>query len=126
MAKKGTSKRRSTDQEDYIASLYSGRRSPSSGAAENDAGDVRSESQIFECKCKGGVEYDSARTNQGKAPQRTTLLQRFEKISQEAWAEGRTPVLAIREWAPESPLAGPNGWVDIVVRSAHEDYEKWR
>lgn len=114
MAKRGTIKRHSVDQEDYVARTYGGIRSPSSGAANNDSGDVRTEKDLFECKVTGSP---------GKEPKRTTLLRIFEKIAEEAYAEGRSPVVALRFWCPDSILSDTHGWVDLSVRLLEEDAE---
>lgn len=106
MARRGTSKRFSVEQEDFIASLYRGTRSPSSGAAESDAGDVRSERYLIECKVSG---------EPGKVKRKSTILQHLEAIWEEAVAEGREPVLCVREFQPDSPLANRDGWVDLSI-----------
>jgi hypothetical protein len=111
MATKGSVKRLSVDHEEYVASKYSGRRSPSSGGADNDNGDVRSKHNLIECKLTGSP---------GR-PQRTTLLTQFEKVAAEAYLEGRSPVIALRYYWPDSFLAGPDGWVDLAVRLLEED-----
>lgn len=111
MAKRGSVKALSVEQEEHIARLYGGRRSASSGAADNDSGDVRASDHLFECKLTGGP---------GR-PAKSTLLKQFEKVAQEAYAEGKDPVVALRFYSPDSPLANPKGWVDLVVRLAEED-----
>lgn len=111
IAHRGTSKRFSVEQEEYIASLYKGRRSPSSGAAESDAGDVRSEDYLIECKVSGAP---------GSVKAKSGILRHLEKIWEEATAEGRDPVLCVREFQPDSPLADRDGWVDLsIVPSAN-------
>lgn len=126
MAVKGSKKARSIQQEDTVAVLYNGVRSPSSGAADNDQGDVRTSSQLIECKYTGGPEYDQRRIDQGLEVVRTKLLKDMEKVTFEAWQEDREPVIALREWAPESKLAGSDGWVDFTVRIQHEDVHRDR
>lgn len=52
------------------------------------------------------------------------LLGEFEKIAKEAYAEGRTPALALRWYAPDSILADVDGWVDLMVRTVGDDHER--
>jgi hypothetical protein len=108
MAKRGSSKRISVDHEDYIARVYRGKRSPSSGGAGHDNGDVRTEDLLIECK--------ASRPNG-----RPKTLRDFEKVAKEAYAEGRDPALALRYFAPESILANTDGWVDLIVRRVADD-----
>lgn len=110
MAVRGSSKRRSVDHEDHIAALYGGIRSRSSGGADNDQGDVRTDKYLIECKMTGGP---------GEKPKKLPVfIQQLEKITEEAYTEGREPVLALRYFAPNSILATWDGWVDVVVRRA--------
>lgn len=113
MAKRGSNKALSVTQEDYIAKMYKGRRSPSSGGAENDQGDVRTPLDLIECKSSGGP----GRVSNKKA----TIVRTFEKIFLEATSEGRSPVLALRYFDPDSPLSDTKGWVDLVVRRVEDD-----
>lgn len=106
MAKRGTTKRFSVDHEEAIALLYAGERSPSSGAAESDAGDVRSETYLIECKMTGAP---------GEVRAKPKFLKDLEKVWEEATGEGRWPVLALRFFQPDSPLADRDGWVDLSV-----------
>lgn len=124
MAVRGSTKQRSVAQEDKIAKLYRGTRSPSSGAAASDQGDVRTQTTLIECKYTGGPEHDAKRLAEGKPLKRSTLLKTFEKIWQEAVSEGRSPAICLREWAPESRLA-KDGWVDLIVRPVEEDAEAY-
>lgn len=110
MAARGTSKRRSVDHEDHIAALYGGVRSASSGGADNDQGDVRTPEFLIECKMTGGPGEDPRPL--------PVFIQHLEKITEEAYSEGREPVLALRYFAPDSILATWDGWVDVVVRRA--------
>lgn len=120
MAKRGTNKRFSQDQEAFVAAQYGGTVSPSSGAANNDSGDVRTERDLIECKvkvpqtCKKGHSHYECHCGQ------PALVKTFEKISEEAYAEGKSPVVALRFWYPSSILA-KNGWVDLSVRLLEED-----
>lgn len=112
MARRGTVKRFSVDHEDFIAKCYGGRRSRSSGAADNDAGDVRTSEFLIECK--------TVVPNVEK-PKRPAFANQMEKITEEAWVEGRVPILAIRYFDPDSILADRDGWVDLVVKRVVDD-----
>jgi hypothetical protein len=107
MAHRGTVKRLSVDHEEHIARLYGGKRSPSSGGAGHDNGDVRCPTLLVECKATMNA--------------RPKVLKEFEKIAKEAYAEGRTPALALRYFAPESILADVGGWVDLIVYNVRDD-----
>jgi hypothetical protein len=108
IAKRGSKKRLSVDHEAWIAQTYGGTRSPSSGGAAHDYGDVRCYDELIECK---------ATTQAAK----TKILKEFEKIAREAYAEGRIPALALRYFDPESILADVDGWVDLIVRRVADD-----
>lgn len=112
MAKRGTVKRKSVEQEDFIAAQYHGRRSASSGAAVTDPGDVRTETSLIECKVMGNPE---------ESIKRPGFARDMEKITEEAWSENRIPRLAIRWYDPESILADRNGWCDVVVKRVVDD-----
>lgn len=112
MAIRGSTKGLSVVQEDHIAALYRGRRSPSSGAADTDAGDVRCAKLLIECKMTGSPAKP-------KNPPR--WVKDFEKIAREAYSEGRDPMMAFRFFDPASILSGPDGYIDLVVRRANED-----
>ena len=108
MARRGTSKYNSVKQEEYVAKVYRGARSPSSGAAAHDYGDVRNEEELIECKYTGS-----------KPPK---FVAELEKIVKEAWAEGREPMLALRFAGCEgSLLADENGFIDLSVRRMSDD-----
>lgn len=108
--RRGTSKQLSVDHETWIAQKYGGKRSASSGGAAHDAGDVRLSGELVECKATM------------KAPKK--ILNEFEKIAQEAYAEGRTPALALRWYAPDSILSDVDGFVDLIVRTVGDDRER--
>lgn len=113
MANRGTNKRKSVDQEDFLAKTYGGRRSASSGGADNDQGDVRTPTLLLEAKVTGGP---------GKPLKPLPkFVKEFEKIAEEAYSEGRTPVLALRFFAPDSILADKRGWIDLAVRRVDDD-----
>lgn len=105
-SKKGLSVR----HENFIAKLFGGRRSKSSGASVTDKGDVRTEHLLFECKM-----------TETKKP---TYVKQFEKIAQEAYEDGRTPMLALRFYDPGSLLADANGWIDLVMMLAGDAAER--
>lgn len=111
MASRGSNKELSVRQEDFIAKLFDGRRSKTSGAAPTDPGDVRCDRLLIECKMQ-------TPTSQAKPP---AWLKQFEKIAQEAWEHSLEPMMAFRWYVPDSPLAGPDGWVDLTVRMAVDD-----
>lgn len=124
MAKRGTTKRYSTDQEKFVAQKYNGVVSPSSGAANNDSGDVRAVRDLIECKMTGTPGKVCSKHEISDCPHctRSTLLRIFEKIAEEAYLEGKSPVIAQRYWCPDSPLSH-NGWVDLSIRLLEEDAE---
>lgn len=115
MAARGSTKWHSVKQEEFIASLYDGVRSASSGAAEHDSGDVRCEHVLIECK---------VRVPTVKPKPLPKFVQDLEKVAQEAYESGKTPVLSLRYHAPSSILANPDGWVDLSVRLACDDAER--
>lgn len=112
MAKRGTVKRKSLDQENFVAARYNGRRTPSSGAAITDPGDVRTSQFLIECKCMGEPE---------SAVKRPAFAKDLEKVTEEAWSESRVPMLAIRWYDPESILADREGWCDVIVKRVVDD-----
>lgn|SRR5208282_2836911 len=121
MAKRGSIKDLSVRQEEYIASMYQGRRSKSSGGAGHDQGDVRSNDVLYECKFTGSP------ANPLKAMPK--LLKEFEKVTKEAFSEAREPAMCLRFYEPRSILADVDGWVDLTVRCTRSDAERekwWR
>jgi hypothetical protein len=112
----GIKKKLSREHEEYVARKYAGRRSPSSGASPTDQGDVRVAERdvLIECKGKFGERT-------GEKPVRSTLVTQMEKITDEAYAEGKDPVLALRFYMPDSPIADNYGYVDLVVRFLEDD-----
>lgn len=109
MATQGSKKQLSEEHENRIATFYGGKRSASSGAAVTDQGDVRTPSLLIECKGQFGERT-------GQKPVRSTLLTQMEKITDEAYAEGKTPAIALRYYVPDSPLADNYGYVDLMVK----------
>jgi hypothetical protein len=93
--------------------MYNGTRSKSSGAAVHDAGDVRLDSSLVECKYTGSPGEPLKRMPK--------LVKEFEKIANEAWAEGYDPVMALRFYAPKSSLSRNDGWIDFIVRLVEDD-----
>lgn len=114
MAKRGSVKWLSVRQEDRIARIYGGTRSPSSGAHESDQGDIRTQRELIECKHKGTFDKPAASIS--------LKLGDFEKIADEAWSEGREPVMALSLYAPDSVLANADGEVDFTVRLTLDDF----
>jgi hypothetical protein len=112
MAKRGSAKDLSVRQEDYIAGLFRGERSKSSGAAEYDAGDVRCQYLLIECKVK---MPDHSAVVTKPMPM---FVRQLEKIAAEAWETGKDPMLSLRYYFPNSPLANADGWVDVIVMRA--------
>lgn len=124
MAKRGSKKALSVEQENYVARVYSGKRSASSGAAVTDAGDVKTASELFECKLSGapGKVCDEHMAIDCEACLRVpTLVQQMEKVWVEAVEIGRDPAVALRYYAPHSKLADSDGWVDFTVRVMSDD-----
>jgi hypothetical protein len=124
VAKKGSKKALSVGQEEYIARIYKGKRSASSGAAVTDAGDVRTEWELFECKLSGApgkVCDEHGAIDCEKCMRVPTLVQQMEKVWDEAQEIGRDPVVALRYYAPHSRLANNDGWVDLTVRLTADD-----
>lgn len=119
MANRGTSKRKSVEQEALVASVYNGTRSPSSGAAATDAGDVRTQFSLIECKCTGGPGL----SRQPAMPSFNQLMEWLEKVAEEAWEEGKDPKLAFRFYQPTSRFAKSSGWVDIILYPLEETEE---
>lgn len=115
MAARGSAKRYSVEQEEYIARLFNGKRSASSGAAEHDAGDVRCEHLLIECKVKMPGQVTKPLPK---------FVQQLEKVAEEAYESGKDPMLALRYYRPDSILANPDGWVDVSVRPAVYDAER--
>lgn len=100
-----------------MALHYDGVRSRSSGGADNDQGDVRTTTSLFECKYTGGP---------GEPIKRPKLLKEMEKVALEAWQEGREPVVALRFYDPDSRLSGSDGYIDMTVRLMHDDVHRNR
>jgi hypothetical protein len=116
VAPRGSSKAFSERHERHIAHVYNGVRSPSSGGAAADRGDVRTERELFECK-HTGAHHRPARSISVK-------LDDLEKIFDEAVSEGKMPVMALSLYCPSSVLAGPAGFVDLTLRLTSDDAER--
>lgn len=114
MARRGTLKYRSVDQENFIARKYNGSRSPSSGANHRDRGDVRTESHLIECKLTGTHERPSKSIS--------LKLEDFEKIADEAYSEGKYCAMALRIYNPDSPLSDAQGNIDFITYLVREDF----
>jgi len=120
MARKGTNKARSVEHEEFIARCYQGRRSPSSGAADHDEGDVK----VGNAKV-GGILFECKTTGDSEKPAKATIVTRMEKVAEEAWAAGYEPALALRFYKPDSRLANDKGFIDLVVRRVADDSESY-
>lgn len=120
MAARGSKKELSQRHEDYVAGMYGGTRSSSSGAAVTDEGDVRvvADNTLFECKGKFGELI-------GQKPVSSTLLNQFEKVTDEAYGVLKEPAMALRFYVPGSVLADSDGWVDLVVRLLDDDLRRF-
>jgi len=102
-------------QEERVAKAYRGKRSPSSGGAATDRGDVRAQYDLFECKHVG--TYDKP------AKSVSIKLSDFEKLYDEATSEGKDAAMALSIYAPGSVLADADGFVDITARLQRDDRE---
>lgn len=100
---------RAQNHENYIARMYKGRRSPSSGASWSDRGDVRFEVKDdfkFTAECK---------TTEKKSY--SIKLDTWKKAVEEAQEQDRRPCMFVR-FEDES-----GRMIDLVVRSIHDDLE---
>lgn len=113
MAKRGTVKRESIDHEDWVAHTYYGVRIDNSGAIPGKEGDVRTPTQLIECKCTGRPAQPLKK--------KPVLLRLFEKIADEAYMDSRYPMMALRYYWPDSPLANRDGYVDLIVKRVEDD-----
>lgn len=113
MPKRGSTRAVGRDHEDYVAVLYSGKVSPSSGGHVTDPGDVRVEDDntLFECKSRGNPEKFA----------KSTMITQMEKVTQEAYEENKEPALALRFFNPDSHLSGKDGFVELTVRLSRDD-----
>lgn len=107
MAKAGTQKQWSIDQENSVARWLGGTRTKNSGATDRQKGDVASEDYLVECKFAGSP-VKPARSISLK-------LEDYHKIRDEAAQEGRVPLMHVRFIAHDSPWADDNGFVDAYV-----------
>lgn len=115
MAVRGTTKRRSVDQENRIANLYGGKRSPSSGAAVNDSGDVVTAGELIECKTTGGPGE--------KKTSEPRFIKELGKVVEEARERGRVGSLMLQYYLPDSYLSNRDGWVEVTVRRTPDDVD---
>lgn len=113
MAGRGSKKARSEAQENWIASRYNGVVTKNSGAGVGEKGDVRIPDALVECKCTGSPGEKEIRTPK--------MVKDLEKVANEAWAASTEPMLALRYFLPDSPLADRDGWVDLAVRLVRDD-----
>lgn len=113
MARRGSTKRLSVDQEDLVARLYGGSRSPSSGAAAHDGGDIRLEEHLAECKLKGGPG--------NPVDPLPVFVRDLEKVVDEAAQEGKDAFLIRSYYAPTSNLSDHTGWIHLAIRQMDLD-----
>lgn len=117
MARRGSTKALSVKHEDYIAKIFDGVRSKSSGAAEHDAGDVRSDTLLIECKMTGSPGVIVTKPL-------PVFVRELEVVAKQAWEESKDPMLALRYYCPTSVLSGKDGWIDLTVRLAADDADR--
>lgn len=101
----------SNAHEEYIAKLYDGKRSTSSGASITDKYDVWTPTSFIECKSAGGPGN----------PKRSSMVKIMEKIANNAYEVGKMPVVNYRFFDPDSPLAKGDGFVYLSVRITLDD-----
>jgi Holliday junction resolvase len=103
-----TTTARAQKHENYIAKMYKGRRSPSSGASWSDRGDVRFdiENYKFTAECK---------TTEKKSF--SIKKDTWNKIVEEAQEQDRRPCMFVR-FEDES-----GNTIDLIVKSIHDDLE---
>jgi Holliday junction resolvase len=105
---KKTTTARAQKHENYIAKMYNGRRSPSSGASWADRGDVRFDISDFqftaECKTTEKKSFSIKKET-------------WDKIVEEAQEQNRRPCMFIRFEDETGRM------IDLVVRSIHDDLE---
>lgn len=116
MAKPGSTKWFSEQHENHVAKVYGGVRSPSSGAAVTDDGDVRTPYELFECKHRG--TYDKP------ARSISVKLDDLEKIADEAWSHSLDPAMSLSIYCPDSILADADGHVYISARLESDDVRR--
>lgn len=120
VAKRGSNNYWSELHETFIAKLFGGVRSKTSGAHVTDPGDVRCRNLLIECKETGNPGTE-------KLPRLPTFVRQFEKIASEAWEMGKDPVLALRYYQPGHPFANGDGWIDFTMRLAKDDADReWK
>lgn len=110
------SKALSERQEQDIAEWYGGTRSPSSGGAETDEGDVRTETHLYECKLTGSPSREAKSISLKVAD--------IEKARDEAYGEGLEWAMPLRIYAPFSPAANRHGYIDLMVRPLGDDLDR--
>lgn len=113
MAKRGSTKWLSLRQEARVAKVFHGKRSPTSGASVSDQGDIRTTGELIECKHTGTFDKP--------AKSISVKLSDLEKIADEAWSEGRVPVLALGIYNPDSVLSDADGTVNLILRLERDD-----
>lgn len=74
---------------------------------------MRTDTLLIECKHTGTFDKP--------AKSISIKLADVEKIADEAWSEGKTPVLALGIYAPDSVLSDADGTVNLIVRLEVDD-----
>lgn len=108
-------KDRSVAHELHVAQRYGGVRSRSSGAAFRDIADVDTAELAIECKETGGPGEDPI--------SKPKIIGLLEDLAGKSYPSGKDPVLAMRYYLPDSPLANLDGWVDVAIRPLDVDVE---
>lgn len=110
MAKRGSQKQASLDQETFVArNLDGGKVTRNTGAGDIEKGDVvlHDVRILLECKLTGALDKP--------AKSISIKLADLEKIEDEAQTIGYSPGVAIRIINPDSPIADRSGHVDYVL-----------
>lgn len=102
-------------QEEQIANAYHGERSLSSGGADTDEGDVRTDTHLYECKLTG--------TPAKGAKSISVKVADIEKIRDEAYSVGLEWAMPLRIYCPESPAANRAGYIDLMLRPLADDWD---
>lgn len=114
MAERGSKKRFSQEQEEYVAAVYNGKVTKNSGATDMQKGDVVTPRYLIEAKYTG---------EPGKPAKSISIkLKDLEKICDEAWAETKDPMMCLMIHNPESPLANFKGNIHLAVRLMDDDF----
>lgn len=100
-----TTKAKSVEQENDIAKAYGGRRTSASGANPSDLGDVVATDYLIEAKYTEGKSLSLSRAV-------------WNKIHDEAYTRGRTPLMALRFRDPDKRQN-----LDLIVMDINDHLE---